>query len=259
MKKIIVYSFAALFLLSFPFFTFSQSQSGVFSEGIKIKPGIHFEYFKRKMTWDEKKYTSDLKSYLFALNVEFEIMEDFSLYAIAGYSLSNFDSLVFRQLPFSVELDVGNIDGYVMGVEARKGLLYSRNFEVGAYGQFIYYAGKEKEWELSGLVVPGTVTGKPTWMRASVGPLITYTGFDSFSPYLCLCYNNLWGKFKMTQNIQTLDGNEEKDLKSKGIVDVTLGSIIDLTDRFFIKGEIHVSPHGDGTDLGFVLVAAFSF
>jgi hypothetical protein len=52
---------------------------------------------------------------------------------------------------------------------------------------------------------------------------------------------------------------EEKDLKSKSLVDATLGSIFHLTDRFFIKGEVHIAPHGDGTDLGVVLVAAFSF
>jgi hypothetical protein len=259
MKKVSVYLFGAMFILSFPFLAFSQSQGVSFSDGLKIKPGIQFEYFNRKMTWDEKKYTSELRAYLFALNAEFEIDEGFSLHAIVGYSLSNFDALVFRQLPFSVELEVGNIDGYVVGAELRKSLIYSGNFELGAYGQFIYYLGKEKEWDLPGLSVPGTVTGKPTWMRASVGPIVTYTGFDYFSPYLCLCYNNLWGKFKITQHIQTLEGNEEKELRSKSLVDASLGSIVHLTDRFSIKGEVHISPHGDGTDLGFVFVAGFSF
>jgi hypothetical protein len=259
MKKISAYFLGTLFALSFPFMAFSQSQGISFSNGLRIKPGIHFEYFRRKMTWDDKKYSSDLKSYLFALNAEFEIQEGFSLHAIVGYSLSNFDTLVFRQLPFSVELDVGNIDGYVLGAEIKKNLIYFNDFEVGAYGQFIYYLGKEKEWDLPGLVVEGTATGKPTWMRASLGPVFTYTGFDSFSPYLRLCYNNLWGKFRMTQNIQTLEGTEEKDLKSKSLLDASLGSIFSFTDRLFLKGEVHILPHGDGTDLGLVLVAGFTF
>ena len=259
MKKISVYFLGILFIMSFPCFAFSQTQGVSFSDGLRIKPGIHFEYFNRKMTWDEKKYSSELKSYLFALNAEFQIEDGFSLHTIVGYSLSSFDTLVFRQLPFSVELEVGNIDGYVFGAELRKSLIYSGNFEVGAYGQFIYYLGKEKEWDLPGLNVPGTVTGKPTWMRASLGPIITYTGFDNITPYLCLCYNNLWGKFKMTQNVQNLQGTEEKDLRSKSLIDVSLGSFFDLTDRFFLKSEVHISPHGDGMDLGFVLVAAFSF
>lgn len=259
MKKISVYFFGILISLNFPFLALSQTQGISFSEGLRIKPGIHFEHFSRQMTWNDKQYTLHLKSYLFALNAEFEIEDGFSLHAIIGYSLSNFDTLVFRQLPFSVELNVGNIDGYVAGAEIRKSLIYGNDFQVGAYGQFIYCIGREKEWDLPGLNVPGTVTGKPAWMRVSLGPVITYTGFAPFSPYLSLCYNNLWGKFKMTQTIQNLEGNEEKDLKPKSLVDVSVGSIFDFSDRFLIRGEIHLAPHGDGTDLGLVLVAAISF
>jgi len=193
------------------------------------------------------------------LNTEIEIADGFFIHGIIGYSLSNFDKLVFRQLPFSVELDVGNIDGYIFGTELRKSFLYYSNFEVGAYGQFIYYLGKETEWDLPGLNVPGMVTGKPTWMRASIGPRITYTGFDYFSPYLTLCYNNLWGKFEMIQEVQTLEGTEDKELRSKSLIDISAGSVFNLGDRFFFRGEIHVSPYSDGTDLGLVLVAAFSF
>ncbi len=265
MKKISIYFLGILFSLSSPFAAFSQSQEVSFSNGLSIKPGIHFEYFGREITWDEKKYMSEIKSYVFALNAEFEINDDFSLHALIGYSLSNFDELVFRQLPYSVDLEVGNIDGLVLGAELRKSFIYSGNFELGAYGQFIYYMGKQNEWNLPGLNVPGTVTGKPSWMRVSLGPVIKYTGFDYFSPYLRLCYNNLWGKFKMTQNVQPvedqplLEGTEEKDLRSRSLVDVSVGSIIHLTDRFFLEGEIHMLPHGGGVDLGFVFVAAFSF
>ncbi len=259
MKKFSVYFLGILFFLSFPLSVLVQAQDVSFSDGLKIQPGIHFEYFNRKMTWDDKQYSSDLKTYLFALNTEIEIEDGFSIHGIIGYSLSNFDLLIFRQLPFSVELDVGNIDGFIIGAELRKSLLYNNNFEVGAYGQFIYFMGKEKEWDLPGLNVPGTVTGKPTWMRASIGPRITYTGFDYFSPYLTICYNNLWGKFKMTQEVQDLKGTEEKDLRSKSLIDISAGSIFYLTDRFFFRGEIHVSPYSGGTDLGLVLVAAFSF
>ena len=63
----------------------------------------------------------------------------------------------------------------------------------------------------------------------------------------------------MRQVIQTLDGTEEKELKSKGLIDVTLGNILTLSDYFFLKGEVHVLPHSDGMDLGFVAIAAFSF
>jgi hypothetical protein len=259
MKKMVTFCFAVLFFLSLPNYSFPQPQDWSFSNGLKIKPGAHFEYFSRMMTWDDDQHTSELKSYIFALNIEFEINEGFSISALAGYTLSNYDSLVFRQLPFSVELDVGDVGGYIIGAEARKSLLNTDAIEFGLYGQFLYHIGKEKKWDIPGLSVSGTLTGKPTWMRAAVGPYFSLTNLGAFAPYLSVRYNKLWGKFEIKQAIQTLKGTEEKDLQSKSVIDVTLGSILTLTDNFFFKGEVHILPHSDGMDLGFVAIAAFSF
>ena len=63
----------------------------------------------------------------------------------------------------------------------------------------------------------------------------------------------------MQQIIQPLEGTEEKELKSKSLLDITLGSILTLNDYFFLKGEVHILPYGDGVDLGIVAIAAFSF
>jgi len=259
MKKIITLFLATLFFLSLPKTSYPQTQEISFSNGMRIKPGAHFEYFTREVTWDEKQYTSELKSTIFALNIEIQINEGFSISALAGYALSNYDFMIFRQLPFSVELDAGNIEGYILGAELRKSLFHINDFEFGVYGQFIYQLGKEKNWDIPGLSVTGTVTGKPTWMRASAGPYIEFTGFDYFSPYLSVSYNNLWGKFEMKQKIQSLKGTEEKKLKSKSLVDITLGSILNLSANFFLKGEVHVLPYDNGMDLGFVAIASFSF
>jgi hypothetical protein len=259
MKKMVTLYLVVLFCVCLPYYSFPQSQEVSFSNGLKIKPGAYFEYFAREITWDDKQHTSELKSYIFALNIELEINEGFSISALAGYTLSNYDSLVFRQLPFSVELDAGDIGGYIFGTEVRKSLLYTNDIEFGLYGQFVYYIGKEKNWDIPGLNVSGTLTGKPTWMRAAVGPYFRFTSLGSFTPYLSVNYNNLWGKFEMKQAIQTLEGTEEKELKSKGLIDVTLGNILTLSDHFFLKGEVHVLPHSDGMDLGFVAIVAFSF
>ena len=259
MKKHFTFFLAALFFFSLPQVSFSQFQDVSFSSGLRIKPGAHFEYFSRKVTWDNKNQTVDLKSKIFALNLEIEINEGFSISGLAGYALSNYDALIFRQLPFSVELDPGDIGGYIFGAELRKSLFYANDFEFGLYGQFVYHIGKEETWDITGLSVTGTVTGKPTWMRASAGPYIKFTGLESFSPYLSVCYNNLKGRFELTQTIQTLEGTEEKELQSKSLVDITLGSILTLSDYFFLKGEVHILPYKDGMDLGFVVIAAFSF
>lgn len=259
MKKHVTLTTALLFFLCLPQFSFPQSEDIDFSNGLKIEPGAYFEYFNRKLSWDEKQYTSELKSMIFALTAEMVINEGLSISALAGYTLSDYDSLIFRQLPFSVELDAGEIGGFILGAGLRKSLVYINEFEFGLYGQFIYQLGKEKNWDIPGLNVTGTVTGKPTWMRAYAGPYFKYTGFESFSPYLSVGYNNLWGKFEMRQTVQTLEGTEEKELKSKSLVDITIGSILTLSDYFFLKGEVHILPYDGGMDLGFVAIAAFSF
>jgi hypothetical protein len=259
MKKHIALLLAVSFFLCLSHSSFSQTQEISFSNGMKIKPGAYFEYFARKVTWDENQNTTEFKSTIFAFITELEITEGLSISGMAGYTLTNYDSLVFRQLPFSVELDVGSIGGYILGAEIRKSLFYGDSFEFGLLGQYIYQIGKESSWDIPGLNVTGTVTGKPTWMRVSAGPFFKLTAIESISPYLSVCYNNLWGKFEISQKVQNLGGTEEKELKSKSLIDISLGSILTLSEYFFLKGEVHILPYGDGMDLGIVAVASFSF
>ncbi|UCE42268.1 MAG: hypothetical protein JSV17_04665 [Candidatus Aminicenantes bacterium] len=259
MKKYFTFILAALFCLCLPNESFPQQQDVSFSSGLRIKPGAQFEYFNRTMTWDDEKYTTDLKATLFALNLEIEINEGFSISGLAGYVLSDYDALIFRQLPFSVELDAGYIGGYIFGAEIRKSLFHVSSFEFGLSGQFLYHMGKEKTWNVLGLNVTGTATGKPTWRRAYAGPYIKFSGLESLSSYLAVYYNKLWGRFEMKQTIQTLEGTEEKELLPKSLIDITIGTILTLSDYFFLTGEVHVLPYSDGMDLGFVAIAAFSF
>jgi hypothetical protein len=256
MKKITGYFLAALLILSLPQFTFPQFQD---ESKTRIKPGIHFEYFARKITWDDKEHESDIKSTIIALNTEFEMDWGFSFSALIGYAFSNFDSLVFRQLPFSVELDVGSTGGLILGAELRKSLFDYNNFEMGVFGQIVYDLGIKKDWEISGLSVQGTVTGKPSWTRVSIGPIFKYTALESIYPYFGLCYNKFWGTYKMEQTIQQLEGEEKKKIKGKGIIEGKLGSIFELGNRLTFKGEVHIIPYNGGINLGFVASAAFSF
>ena len=250
---------AVIFCFSLSTQSFPQSNEVSFSSGMTVKPGVRFEYMDRNVDWGEEEYVSDLSAFVFALNLEIEINQGFSISALAGYVLTDYDALTFRQLPFSVELDAGNLGGYIVGAEVNKSLLYFDEFAFGLSGQFLYHMGIEKTWDVPDLNVSGTVTGKPTWMRASAGAYIKFLGLESFSPYLAVCYNNLWGQYEMKQAIQNLTGTEEKELRSKSLVDITLGSILSLSDGFFLKGEAHLLPYSDGLDLGFVAIAAFAF
>ncbi len=256
MKKITGCLIAALVVLTLPQFSFSQSQD---ESKQRIKPGIHFEYFTRKITWDNKAYTSDMKSAVIALNTEFEMDWGLSFNALIGYTFTNFDSLVFRQLPFSVELDVGSTGGYLLGAELKKTLFDYSDFEMEAFGQIVHNIGSENDWEISGLAVQGTVTGKPTWTRVSIGPIFKYTALERILPYFGVCYNGLWGTYKMDQTIQTLQGEEEKKIDGKGIFEGKLGSIFEIGTRMMFKGEISIIPYDGGINLGFLAVTSFSF
>jgi hypothetical protein len=256
MKKIAGCLAAASLVFCLPQFSFSQSLNTL---NLRIKPGLHFEYFARKITWDDKTYTSNMKSSVIALNTEFEMDWGLSFNALIGYAFSNFDSLVFRQLPFSVELDVGSTGGFLIGAELRKSLFDYNDFEMEVFGQVIHDFGSKKEWEISGLSVQGTVTGKSSWTRVSIGPAFKYNALESFYPYFGLCYNGLWGTYKIDQVIQALEGEEEKEIKGRGVFEGKLGSILELGNHYLFKGEISIIPYDGGINLGFMAVAAFSF
>jgi hypothetical protein len=259
MKNIVQLFTAALIILSLAVLSYPQAQGELSSHGFTIKPGIHFEYFDRTITWDDDEQESQLQSMFIVLNTGFQTQGGFSLHAILGYSLSNFDALVFRELPFSVELDVGRIEGFVLGAEVEKGLFSTGSMEIGIFGQILYNKVKQKTWDIPGLSVEGTVTGKPSWIRASAGPVFKYTGFDAFHPYARVCYNKLWGTFEMEQTIQDLEGMEEKDIKAKSQFDAALGTLFHLSRAFSLKGEVHLMPYDGGVDIGFLFGAFLSF
>jgi len=261
MKKFHLIFLAILLCLIFTRFSSAQDQEEGMFRAASITPGIGFEFFSRTITWDDGQYTSKLKSSFFTFNTEFEFGKGFFINAILGYAMpgSSYNELTFRELPISVELDVGTIKGYLVGAEIKKSLIYAKDLRVDVLGQFFYYMGTKKEWEIPDLAVEGTVEGDPSWMRASIGPVFTYKGFDSFYPYLYLNFNKLWGKFKMVQTIQDLTGSEDKKISGASSFGVSLGAIFKLTEVFGIKAEGSFIPHGDRVDFGFTVRIMYSF
>jgi hypothetical protein len=264
MKKIYLVFLAILLSMIFTRFSSAQDQEEGMVRAVSITPGIGFEFFSRTITWDDaqdNQYTSRLKSYFFTFNTEIEFGKGFFFNAILGYAIpgSSYDKLTFRELPFSIELDVGTIKGYLVGAEIKKNLIYAKDLRIDVLGQFFYYMGSKKEWEVPDLAVEGTVEGDPSWMRASIGPVFTYTGFDSFYPYLYLNFNKLWGKFKMVQTIQDLTGSEDKKISGASSFGASLGSIFKLTYAFGIKTEVSFIPNGNRVDFGFTASIMYSF
>jgi len=246
-------------VLSFTCFSFSQFQGDKFYNKITVKPGIGFEYFNRALSLDDDEASSSLSSYLFTLNVEFETQGGFFLNVMAGYSLSGFDSIIYRELPFSIELESGKIGGYVLGGGIKKSIINLTDFEIQGLAELTYYLGKEKEWDISDLSVPGTVTGKPSWMRALAGAVITYKGYDYFYPYVSIDYNKLWGTFKLEETIENLKGTEEKKISGKSKFSTAAGTVYELTNALSIKAEAKLFPYKDGLDFGVLFKVMYSF
>ena len=247
---------AVLFLYGL---SFSQAQQVSPSTEKSIKPYLGFEYFSRTIKWDEEESSSKLKSYFFTFGVEYELRKGFSLSAFLGYGFSDYDALIFRKLPFSLELDVGGMGGFILGGEIKKSILSVENFEIEGLGQFVYYLGGKEEWEIQGLNVEGTANGKPHWMRAQIGPMIVYKGGDSLRPYLFLSFNTLWGTFKMEQTIEDLRGKEDKKISAKSLVNISLGVLYEITEALGFKGEANIMPYKGGVDLGLMIRAIYSF
>lgn len=238
---------------------FSYAQLKLNVPATIVKPGLSAEYVNLTIAWDEDTYTSKLKTYLFNTHTEFEIIDGVSFHVILGYSLSNFDGLIFRQLPFSVELGVGEIGGLLAGGEIDVRLLYLSEYEIIIHGQYVYYYGFNNEWKVPSLNVEGTVLGSPSWMRGQIGPLIRYEGLNHISPYLCIKYNRLWGKFKMEQEIQDLSGTEEKKIIGQSDFTLSLGADYEISPDFSVRGEATLMPFTGGLDFGGMVLLRYAF
>jgi len=251
---------AILLTLAFASFSSAQEEEKGMFQAQSIKPSVGFEYFSRTISWDENDKTSKLKSYLFTLSTEFEFQKGLFLSVIFGYSFSNYEGLEFINLPLSLKIgeEVKSIGGYLFGAEIKKSIIYSNDLKIDGLAQFFYYLGTKDEWEIP-LDVEGTAEGDPNWKRFSIGPVFTYRGFDRFYPYLYLNFNKLWGKFKMDQTVQDLEGSENKKISGKSSFCTSLGLIYKLTDAFGVKAEASLMPHKDGVDLGFMVKAMYSF
>jgi hypothetical protein len=237
-----------------------------------MAPGLSLEYFSRTISWDpdpatnEDRYSSPMNSLLGLLHLDYEIQKGSLVGVLFGYSLTDFNGLVFRQLPFSVDYQAGGIGGFLVGADIDQNLITSGNFEMKAIAQFVIYLGSTKNLQVTTLNAEGKLDAKPDdWMRAQIGPVFSYRGFEDFSPFLSVTYNKVWGKFTMTETIGDLKGSEEKKISSKSIVGVSLGTKYEASPKFSLKAEATLMPYkkganqGWGLDYGGSLQATFSF
>jgi hypothetical protein len=256
---------AILLLFVFSSISYSQEETSDFSDSKKWSAGLGFEYFKSTMSWDEDSLVSPLKSYLMSFHVNYEIIEGLNLGAIVGYASSDYESLIFNELPVSLELDKGAIGGFLFGGEVVFTFYRTENFDFSVMGQYIYYNGGEKQWDIPGLAVEGTAAGKSKWSRVILGGTFRFLATEPLYPYLSIAYSPLWGTFSMEESIQTLNRTEEKEISSKGNVLIGIGGIYEFSDSFSLILEADLVPYsgGDnydgGVDFGAALRIMYSF
>jgi hypothetical protein len=230
----------------------------------RLQPGFGLEVMSRTLVWDNDTLTSPLSiaQALFRFGVEFS--KGPSIGILAGYGLNGYDGLVFRQLPFSVDYEAGSIGSIILGLDLEQRLFTTGDWEIGLTGRFLASIGSSKNWTLTDLLQPLQLDGRADWMQIQAGPSLTYRGFESFSPFLSVFYDHLWGTFTLNENVQTLTGSEAKTIAGKGIIGASAGVWYDPSPFFRLKAMATVIPYGKlegglAMDFGASLRAVFSF
>jgi hypothetical protein len=224
-----------------------------------VRLGAGFGGFSRTITWDDGAHESNLAAGSVAVRGEFTLRPGLAFELAAGLSMPNFDGLVFRGLPISVDYEAGAVNGVLLGAAVRARLLTFGAFEIGADGRFVYSLGLSKTWTMTGFAVEGTVTGSPSWFDATVGPRISYTGAGRFVPFATIAADWLSGTFTMDQALGDLTGHEAKKVQSKGFLAVSLGADWELSARVLLRGEAGILPYSGGTDLRASLAVFYRF
>jgi len=264
-KRCIAFNLLILFL-GLTCLSYAQTESEDLPLGMIFGAGVGAEYFSQTISWDDDTQKSSMPTFLITLNADVEIIDGLILGAIVGYASSKFNDMVFRQLPVSLEYQAGSIGGFAFGAEAQYTFFSTYDFDISAVGQYLYYSGATKEWDIPGLAVEGKAQGKPKWTRAVLGLCIEYTGFDYLYPCLTAAYSPLSGSIAMDESIDSLTGNEKKDFSGKSNFMLGLGALYELTDSIGITTEIDLKPYSGsenyydgGIDFGVVVKVRYEF
>lgn len=257
MKKINV--FLILLILALPCFSLAQEEREALIQSKSIKLGIGLEYLSRTISWGDDNNSSKFSSLFFIFSTQFEVKEGLYASASFGYSFSNYEGIQFKELPISLEQGDGSIEGYLLGIEIKKNIVNREELEIDVLGQFSWYLGSSETWPIKKLNVPGTAQGSPSWTRISIGPVFTYKGFESLTPYLYLSYNKLQGTFTMEETIQELEGPEKLKISGKSTFCTSFGGIYEISEIFSINPEASFMPYRGGVDLSISVKALLSF
>ncbi|MCX7974515.1 MAG: hypothetical protein N3B16_08445 [Candidatus Aminicenantes bacterium] len=257
MKKLITPGLVFIFIF---FWTkgWAGQEGSSDSLSLRFRFGVETEILKRSLWWPKEEKTTSLQAYLALFRLETEFLKGLNVALLGGYSSSKFESLVFRQLPISIDFDVGGLSGSLFGLEISQ--VFPLNLiAVGGRARFLTYNGQEKKWAIPDLAVEGELKSQPNWRMITIGPFIGHNGYENLFPYLAIQYQHFWGQFTLREIIENLAGTETKDIKTKGKIALSLGANFWLTSKIALCGEATLIPYKGGQDWGLKFNGIFSF
>ncbi len=258
-RRVIMLAFFSVFLSALVPPAVSQMPDRPSPSGFQL--GLGFEHFSQTIAWNDldTERTSELTSVLASLVLGYKIRPGFYLAAIVGYSSSNFDGLIFRRLPFSTVIAGGGMSGPLLGGELSAAIFQGRNIGLDAFGQIIAFFGETRTSEIGGLAVTGKGEAKPSWMRATAGPIIRFGRTAGFKPYIYPNFRYFKGKYEFSETVESLKGEEKKDLTGQGQFGLSGGAEMALSEKFSLRAEAGLYPHKDGNDYAVNIKMLFAF
>lgn len=241
----------------------AQEEDVVFRPGLRTS--FQVEVFSRTLVWDEGARSSRILAPWAAFSVDYRLLPGLSLGVLAGYSLPNWNGLVFRGLPFSIDYEAGSTGGFLLGAEIDASLFKTGFWELNASARTSIFLGGAKTLPITGLAVDGALDVQGTWMRIQAGPVLIYRGFELFSPFFSLAYDHFWGHLEITETIEDLTGTERKAVSGAGNIAASFGTSFEPSPFFSLKIEGTLIPFkkigsgGLGADFGGSLRAVLSF
>jgi hypothetical protein len=218
--------------------------------------GVVFDHFSRTVVWEGDTEAARVLGNLVSARAGFDLGRGVTLCLTAGLSLSDFDDLVFRDLPISLEFGSAALKGFALGAEIEAVLINFGDFEIGAAGRFVSSFGLARTWPLEDFAVPGEAKGKANWMEASAGPRLAYRFSRGFIPYLEVAARWLRADFGMEETLDDLHGTEKKRVHGDLSISVSLGGDIRLAERLMLRAKAGIVPFAGGVDslasVGFV-------
>ena len=224
-----------------------------------IAAGLSYDHFSRSVVWPGDGAASKILAHGVSARVDISLASGLVLRLDAGLSLNDFSGLTFDALPISLELDGNSIKGFALGAEVATPLKKLGAFEIGAAGRFVYSFGMSKSWALEGFAVEGEATGQPSWMELSAGPRVVYISAGRIVPYAEVRASMFWARFRMSETLGDLGGEETRSVRGDFGVSIALGADVRVTDRISVKAKAGIMPAAGGAGAMVSIGALYGF